>query len=97
MNSRRAAAYALAAVLAVWLWQFLTVHYNYGDNWTGLFCIAPHMAVPLFLRSEKLYIFQGSTGFDGQVFHLIAHDPWMPSLGQPFDISEFWCPRWRGV
>jgi hypothetical protein len=35
------------------------------------------MPVPLFLKSERLYIFQNSTGFDGMVFHLIAHDPWM--------------------
>ena len=77
VNSLRAAAYGIAAVLALWSWQFLTVHYNYGRNWTALFCIAPHMPVPPFLRSEKLYIFQGSAGFDGQVFHLIAHDPWL--------------------
>ncbi len=77
MNSLRAAAYGIAAVLALWSWQILTVHYNYGGNWTALFCIAPHMPVPPFLRQEKLYIFQGSAGFDGQVFHLIAHDPWL--------------------
>lgn len=61
----------------LWTWQFLTVHYNYGGNWTGLFCIRPGMPVPAFLKSEKLYIFQNSQGYDGQVFHLIAHDPWM--------------------
>jgi hypothetical protein len=65
------------AVLAVGIWQLLTVHYNYGGNDTALFCIAPHMPVPEFLKSERLYIFQNSGGFDGQIFHLIAHDPWM--------------------
>lgn len=74
---RNAATVAAAAVLIVWLWQFLTVRYNYQGNWTALFCIAPHMPVPDFLRSEHLYIFQGSQGYDGQVYHLIAHDPWM--------------------
>ncbi|MGA3188272.1 MAG: hypothetical protein ABSF22_14295 [Bryobacteraceae bacterium] len=68
------AAYAIAVL---WLCQFLTVRYNYGGNWTGLFCIAPHMPVPDFLRSERLYIFPNSDGYDGQIFHLIAHDPWM--------------------
>jgi hypothetical protein len=77
MQSRRAAAFGIAAVLFVWLGQFLTVRYNYGGNWTGLFCIAPHMPVPEFLKSERLYIFHGSSGYDGQVYHLIAHDPWM--------------------
>ncbi len=77
MEPRRAAALGIAAVLFVWLGQFLTVRYNYGGNWTGLFCIAPHMPIPEFLKSERLYVFQGSEGFDGQVYHLIAHDPWM--------------------
>src|SRR5580692_11299394 len=77
MKSRRAAALALAAVLFFWLWQFLTVRYNYEGNWTGLYCIAPHMPVPDFLRGEKLYVLKGSAGFDGQIYHLIAHDPWL--------------------
>jgi hypothetical protein len=71
------ATLAVAAVLLFWLWQFLTVRYNYGGNWTGLFCIAPHMPVPAFLKSEHLYIFRDTQGFDGQIYHLIAHDPWM--------------------
>ena len=75
--SKRAALLGVAAVAIAWLWQFLTVRYNYGGNWTALYCIAPHMPVPDFLRSENLYIFPGSAGFDGQVYHLIAHDPWL--------------------
>src|SRR5260370_27150167 len=74
---RRPSIIAALAVAVLWLCQFATVRYNYGGNWTGLFCIAPHMPVPEFLRSERLYIFQGTEGYDGQVFHLIAHDPWM--------------------
>jgi hypothetical protein len=77
MQPRRAAALGIAAVLLVWLGQFLTVRYNYGGNWTGLFCIAPHMPVPDFLKTERLYVFQNSQGYDGQIYHLIAHDPWM--------------------
>ncbi len=77
MAARRAAILGMAAVLFLWLWQFLTVRYNYGGNWTALFRIAPHMPVPDFLKSERLYIFQGIQGYDGQVYHLIAHDPWM--------------------
>lgn len=78
MPSRRAAALlGLATVLSLWLWQFLTVRYNFGGNWTALFCIRPDMPVPPFLRSERLYVFAGTQGYDGQVYHLIAHDPWM--------------------
>jgi hypothetical protein len=75
-SARKAALVAFAAVLGLWLWQFLTVHYNYGGNWTALFRIRAGMPVPEFLKSEKLYIFTGD-GYDGQVYHLIAHDPWM--------------------
>jgi hypothetical protein len=73
----RAVWLALLAMLAAWTWMFLTVHYNYGGNWTGLFCIRAGMPVPAFLKSEHLYIFPNSEGYDGQVYHLIAHDPWM--------------------
>jgi hypothetical protein len=74
---RQAVLLGLASVLAAWTWTSLTVHYNYDGNWTGLFCIRPGMPVPDFLKSENLYIFRNSEGYDGQVYHLIAHDPWM--------------------
>lgn len=77
MQSRRAAVFGLGAVLFLWTWQFLTVRYNYGGNWTALFCIRPTMPRPAFLQSENLYLFNGTEGYDGQVYHLIAHDPWM--------------------
>lgn len=84
--SFRAARLALAAVIAVFCWQWLTVHYNYRGNWTGLFCIRPGMPVPAFLKSEHLYIFENSSGYDGMVYHLIAHDPWMRK-GSPGAIA----------
>ncbi len=73
----RAVVLALIAMLAAWTWMFLTVHYNYGGNWTGLFYIRAGMPVPDFLKTENLYIVPNSEGYDGQVYHLIAHDPWM--------------------
>jgi hypothetical protein len=72
----RAALLALAGTLALFSWQLLTVRYNYGGNWTALFCISRKMPVPEFLKSEQLYHFS-HTGYDGMVYHLIAHDPWM--------------------
>jgi hypothetical protein len=74
---KRPAFLATFAVTTLWLCQFLTVRFNYGGNWTGLFCISPLMPVPEFLQSEHLYFFPDSRGYDGQIFHLIAHDPWM--------------------
>lgn len=74
--ARRPAALALAAILGMWMWQLATVHFNYAGNWTALFCINPDWPRPAFLASEKLYMFPGS-GYDGQMYHIIAHDPWM--------------------
>ena len=73
---KRPAVLALAAVLAIWFWQLATVHFNYAGNWTAFFCIAPEWPQPAFVASEKLYTFPGS-GYDGQMYHLIAHDPFM--------------------
>src|SRR5271155_5481638 len=73
----RASGIGLVAVAFSFACQYLTVHENYGGNWTALFCIRPGMPIPDFLKSEKLYIFANSEGYDGQVYHLIAHDPWM--------------------
>ena len=61
----------------MWLWQLATVHFNYGGNWTALFCTAPDWPQPAFIAPEQLYKFPGSLGYDGQMYHLIAHDPWM--------------------
>ena len=61
----------------MWLWQFATVHFNYGGNWTALFSTAPNWPRPAFLAAENLYTFPGSLGYDGQMYHLIAHDPWI--------------------
>jgi len=75
---KRPAVLALAAVLAIWCWQLATVHFNYAGNWTALFCIAPEWPQPAFVASENLYKFPaGSLGYDGQMYHLIAHDPFM--------------------
>ena len=75
--TKRPAVLGLIAAALTFAWQFATVHFNYNGNWTGLFCIRPSMPVPAFLKSENLYLFQGTEGYDGQVYHLIAHDPWM--------------------
>jgi hypothetical protein len=75
---KRPAVLALAAVLGMWLWQFATVHFNYGGNWTALFSTAPNWPRPAFLESEDVYTFPpGSLGYDGQMYHFIAHDPLM--------------------
>ncbi len=73
----RPAAVALLAVALVFAWQALTVHLNYGGNWTALFCTGERLRVPPELASEGIYRFPASTGYDGQFYHYMAHDPFL--------------------
>ena len=74
---RRAVAVGVAAVAIIWLCQFLTVRYNYGGDWTALFRIGPIASLPPFAAVEPHYVFPASDSFDGQWYHLMAHDPFM--------------------
>jgi hypothetical protein len=72
---------AAAALLLALGWQALTVAANYGGNWSALFCTGePQAALPL-VRSEHIYIFRHSTGFDGVFYHFMAHDPLLRNAG----------------
>src|ERR1700722_20681596 len=73
-KSSNSALLALAATLLVFLWQALTVHFNYGGNWTALFDTGDKGSIPADLRPGT-YIFQNSDGYDGQAYRYIAHDP----------------------
>ncbi len=75
--SKRPAFLGVVAALAAWTWMFLTVHYNYGGNWTALYLIGPRTPVPPSIPAERLYIFPNNSGYDGQSYHVMAHDPWM--------------------
>jgi hypothetical protein len=67
--------YPLLAVCLVAGWQAATVHVNYRGNWTALFCTGSRFPVPPELAEEHIYVIPDSAGFDGQFYHLIAHDP----------------------
>jgi len=71
----RCVAWAVFAALLAFSWQSVTVHANYGGNWTALYCTGALRGVPLSLASERIFQFPGSNGFDGQMYHYIAHDP----------------------
>jgi hypothetical protein len=66
---------ALLATAMVFAWQCLTVRYNYQGNWTALFCTGSAFAVPPLKEFQGTYIFGGSTGYDGQFYRYVAHDP----------------------
>jgi hypothetical protein len=72
-------AFPAVAVALVALWQWATVTANYGGNWTALFCTGTVQRQPPLAASEHVYLFANSTGYDGQFYHYIAHDPLMRS------------------
>jgi hypothetical protein len=70
---------AVGGTLSVLLWQWATVDANYGGNWTALFCTGALQRLPPLAASEHTYLFAKSTGFDGQFYRYIAHDPFLRS------------------
>jgi hypothetical protein len=68
-------AAGLACAILALAWQVLTVRYNYQGNWTALFCTGAQARVPPQLAGEGIYTFANSTGYDGQFYHYVAHDP----------------------
>jgi len=73
-SKRECAAWALAAVLAVLLWQTMTVHFNFGGNWTALFLTGDRLPIPPAL-GVWTYEFKNDGGYDGQFYRYVAHDP----------------------
>jgi hypothetical protein len=69
------AVWAVATVALLLLWQFLTVHYNRGGNWTALFLTGQDYPVPPDLATGT-YRFPGG-GFDGEMYRFVAHDLFM--------------------
>jgi hypothetical protein len=57
------------------LWQYLTIHYNRGGNWTALFLIGSNFPGPPELE-RGTYRFPGN-GYDGEFYRYVAHDPFM--------------------
>jgi hypothetical protein len=71
---RKPLAVAAAAFLLIVLCSVATVHVNYHDRWSGLFCIGQKFPLPPPLREDS-YVFPHSYGFDGQFYRDIAYDP----------------------
>lgn len=79
----------------VLVWQSLTVHSNFGGNWTALFCTGDRTVVPPSLSDERIYRFAHSPGYDGQFYHFIAHDPWFTrGFASSVDDPRL---RWRRI
>ncbi len=71
----RPIVWACLAASAALLWQAATVWANYGGHWTALFCTGALQQIPPDLKTESIYTFSNSYGYDGQFYHYMAHDP----------------------
>ena len=69
-SGRACLAIALLCAGLALAWQSLTVHYNYGGNWSALFCTGSQRRIPPALAQEDIYTFADSTGYDGQFVSL---------------------------
>jgi hypothetical protein len=92
----RAAMAALVCAAVVLAWQALTVRFSYAGNWTAFYCTGANFALarPHALASENIYLFGSSTGYDGQFYHYIAHDPFLRrGFHTSIDAPRFRYPR----
>ncbi len=76
-GTRAALLVACIATALAFSWQFAMVHFAYSGNWTSLFYTgeASRVTMPEELAGEHIYRFPGVVGYDGQMYHVIAHDP----------------------
>ena len=94
-SARAAAPWAVLAVCAAFLWQFLTVTCNYQGNWSALFQTGSGLNLPPGRVFEGTYVFPGTLGFDGQFYRYVAHDP---ILTRGFDdYADFPRMRWSRI
>jgi hypothetical protein len=88
------ALYGLCGLLLAVLGQFLTVQFNHQGDRTALFYTGQQTVIPDSL-GERLYRAPDDEGFDGQFYHLIAHDPF---LGKGYSASiDNPRLRWRRI
>jgi hypothetical protein len=87
-----AVLWTVVGLLAVISWHTATVHANFGGNWTALFCTGALRGVPPSLAGEHIYQFPNSEGYDGQIYHYVAHEPWLRDAELKSFVDE---PRFR--
>lgn len=96
MDRPRRLIYAALAAALVFCWQSITVHANYGGNWTALYCTGAKFGVPATLASEHIYEFPNSYGYDGQMYHYVAHDPLIRNPDLTAHVDSPWL-RYRRI
>jgi hypothetical protein len=86
---------AFAATLAAFAWQAAFIEFARDGNWTALFLTGSSFGVPPALVDEGIYEVPGGSGYDGQFYHVIAHELRLgPESRQYLDSPR---RRWRRI
>lgn len=83
---RQALLCAVAATALVFGWQAVLVHVLYAGNWTSLFYHGDSRELPNDEAFRRTFIVSNSDGFDGQYYHIVAHDPLAQRYSRYVDI-----------
>lgn len=78
-----ALATALVATTIALAAQGSLVRFAYAGNWTALYHSGETYGTSPDLAHEDIHLFAGSYGYDGQIYHVIAHDPLMTTGVSP--------------
>lgn len=70
-------AVGLVAMLAALAWWTFLIHYSRGGAWSSMFLTGAGTRIPEPLKSENIHPLPASSGYDGQFYHFVAHDPWL--------------------
>src|SRR5581483_5131031 len=72
--SSRCLLLACISAAAIFAWQEFIIHFRYDGQQSALFFTGGQLSVPPPLQAGT-YLFQNSTGYDGQFYRYVAHDP----------------------
>ena len=76
-SMRRPLLWACLCAGLVFAWQTLTVAANYRGDWSALFYTGSWIRTSALLEEEETYRIPNDRGYDGQFYHLVAHDPFL--------------------
>jgi hypothetical protein len=66
---------AVLGTLLALLWQWLLVAGFFQGHWSALFYAGSRFEQSPPVRAEGSYVLPNNTGYDGQFYHAMAHDP----------------------
>lgn len=94
METRQAAIVAGVALAAALLFQALVVSVG-GGYWTYLYYTGSARQLPPAMGAADIARAPDATGFDGQYYHIIAHDPWLTGDAKGYVDNPR--VRWRRI